>query len=275
MKVKRAAIASIGSLHEQIGPQFKALALSLAKSNQKSELEDCFQEHPFDATQQSEVWPKWSLATKSAALGGERDSANTIVSLAIPKSDLSVELEEDCISKLVSRCMTCLIPGTQDEIKSSNCSPFSLQGSKDGKASWKIRKEALDDVDAALKRCSGLLDVSGSRMKQVVALLRALRDRLTDTQINLKPLAARVIGVLLSTVDKSTQAKLGRMVFAPLINAAMNDIKKPMRDAALGALQAGTTLASLEGEGVNDEALEEFVTALVSEVNERATRVRL
>lgn len=148
-----------------------------------------------------------------------------------------------------------------------------MQGLKEGKASWKTRKQALDDVDAALKRCNGLLDVAGPKMNHLVSLLRALRDRLTDTQINLKPLAARVIGAMLSAVDKPTQAKLGRIAFTPLITAAMNDIKKPMRDAALGALKAGTTAASLDGGGVNNEALEEFIIALISEVNERSSRV--
>ena len=131
----------------------------------------------------------------------------------------------------------------------------------------------MDDVDAALKRCNGLLDMSGHRIKHIYSLMRALRDRLTDTQINLKPLAASVVGALLSNVDTTTQAQLGKFVFAPLINAAMNDIKKPMRDASLSALQAGTTVSSLDGGGINPVALEEFVAALVSEVNERSSRV--
>lgn len=124
-----------------------------------------------------------------------------------------------------------------------------------------------------MKRCSGLLDIAGPRLKFVVDLTRALRDRLSDTQINLKPVAARVIGALLSVVDKPTQAKLGRLVYAPLINASMNDIKKPMRDATLQALRSGTMASELVGGGINEETLEPFVTALVGEVNETSARV--
>jgi len=245
VKVKRAAISCIGAIHAHIGPQFKALSLSLAKPNHRNELESCFNDHPFDESLQASDWPKRCLSVLNLSSTNGNGAAKPGMSLSIPRCDLSAELPEDCIARL---------------------------GSKDGKASWKIRKEALDDVDVVLKRCNGLLDVSGPRMKHLVAVTRALRDRLTDTQINLKPLAARVIGSLLSAVDKSTQAKLGKLVFAPLINATMNDIKKTMRDAALGAIQAGTTESSLDGGGVNGEALEEFVAAMVAEVNERSSK---
>jgi hypothetical protein len=145
--------------------------------------------------------------------------------------------------------------------------------SKEGKTAWKVRKEALDEVEMTLKRVTGLVNVSGSHSKNVVDLTRALRDRLSDTQINLKPVAARIIAALLAVVDKSTQAKLGRIVYAPLINAAMNDIKKPMRDAALEALRSGTMASELLGGGINEEALEPFIVALVGEVTEASARV--
>lgn len=149
-----------------------------------------------------------------------------------------------------------------------------MKGSKEGKASWKIRKQALDDVDAALKSCTGLLEVSGPRLKHLVDLCRALRDRLSDTQINLKPVAARVIGLLLSKVDKSTQAKLCKIFFAPLINASMNDIKKPMRDACLDAIRSGTSISSLDdGDRLNAETLDNFIAAFVNEVGEASCRV--
>jgi len=135
-----------------------------------------------------------------------------------------------------------------------------------------MRKEALGDTEAALKRCSGLLETSPPKMKQLLELTRALRERLSDTQINLKPLAARIVGALLGAVDKTAQAKLGKIVYGSLINAAMNDIKKPMRDACLEALRSGITSSSLDGGGLNDEALEALVTCLVGEVNESSVR---
>lgn len=132
----------------------------------------------------------------------------------------------------------------------------------------------MDDVDAAIKGSSGLLETGPAQMKDLVELTRALRDRLSDTQINLRPVAARTVGALLSAVEKSCQAKLGRLVYSQLISAAMNDIKKPMRDASLEAIRAGITTSSLDVGGLNELALEGVVSALVAEVNDSSVRVR-
>ena len=131
----------------------------------------------------------------------------------------------------------------------------------------------MDEIELAVIGCSGMINAEASVMKDLVELTRGLRDRLTDTQINLRPIAARTVGSMLASVDKSCQAKLGKIVFAPLINLAMNDIKKPLRDASLDAIRAGVTATELDGGGVNELALENFVGALVSEVNESAIRV--
>ena len=152
---------------------------------------------------------------------------------------------------------------------------YFLKGSKDGKTAWKLRKQAIEEVDGALKKCSALIDTEPYSLKRLAELLRALRDRLSDSQGNLKPLSARVIGSLLSVTDAAAQAKLGKIVHAFLINAAISDIKKPMREASLGALQLSTTIPSIEGGGLNKEALESFVTALSGEVNDTALKVRL
>lgn len=137
-----------------------------------------------------------------------------------------------------------------------------------------MRKEAMDEINLALNNCGGLIETTPSQMKELTELMRALRDRLTDTQINLRPTAACLAGSLLSAVEKSCQAKLGKLVFSQLINAAMNDIKKPMRDASLAAIRTGFTASSLDGGGLNELAIEVFVGALVAEVNESAIRVR-
>jgi hypothetical protein len=128
-------------------------------------------------------------------------------------------------------------------------------------------------VDAALQKCSSLLDCSPQSLKQLAELMRALKDRLSDSQGNLKPLSARVIGTFLSFTDKSAQPKLGKIVYGSLINGAMNDIKKPVRDSALEALRLSITVSSIEGGGVNINTLEPFVAALANEVTEAAVKV--
>ena len=131
----------------------------------------------------------------------------------------------------------------------------------------------MEDVDAALKRCNGMIDTS--RIKPLVDLLRALRERLSDSQGNLKPVAARIIGAILGASDVSSQGKLGKVVYGPLINAAMNDGKKNMHDAALEALRVGTSIPALEGSGPNEHAMESFVVALVAELGESEFKVNL
>ena len=132
----------------------------------------------------------------------------------------------------------------------------------------------MDEIEAALNSCSGLIETTPVQAKQLAELARRLKDRLTDTQINLRPVAARLAGLLLSKVDKGSQASFGKIILAPLINEAMNDIKKPMRDASLGAIRLGIAASSLDGGGINELALEALVNALVAEVNEAAVRVR-
>jgi len=100
VKVKRAALLAFGTLHCQLGAPFKALALSLAKPNHKSELEACFNDHPYNEALQSADWPMQSLAITSSSGNGVSSSAG--MPFAVPKSDLFSKLDDDCIANLVS-----------------------------------------------------------------------------------------------------------------------------------------------------------------------------
>lgn len=130
----------------------------------------------------------------------------------------------------------------------------------------------MEDVSDALKRCNGLLDTTN--MKPLLALCRELCERLSDTQSNLKPVAARLLGTVLSLVEAPEQAKLGRVVYAPLINSAMNENKKMMHDAAMEALRKSTSLHPTEGEGINSQAIIPFVSALAMVLDESEFKVR-
>jgi hypothetical protein len=129
----------------------------------------------------------------------------------------------------------------------------------------------MDDVEDTLKRCAGLLDTH--KLKPLVELLRALRERLSDSQSNLKPVAARLIGTILSIVDAPSQAKLGKIAYGPLINCAMNDQRKIMHDASMEALAVGTSLPKLDGGGPNQQALESFIIGLAGELDESDFKV--
>jgi hypothetical protein len=136
-----------------------------------------------------------------------------------------------------------------------------------------LRKEALDEIDVALKGCNGLLATKPPQMKQLIELARGLKERLIDLQINLRPTAARLVGTLVSLVDSTNQVKLCKVVLSTLINEAMNDIKKPMRDASLLAIRTSISSSQLDDDKINVMTIEPLLNALVSEVNEAAIRV--
>jgi len=274
-KVQREATSCFALIHQQIGPGLKALAMSLAKKQSlKTQLEKCFDDNPFDASNLSKVWPKESIAFQNAAGQPGQSHPSQRLALTVPKTNLLSLLPDDIVAKLVSFQYWFSLNPSVHVFSCVSLSPYSIaQGSKEGKTAWKLRKEALEEIESTIVGCSGLIETDESQMRQLVELIRGLRDRLSDTQINLRPIAARIVGSMLSAVEKSCQAKLGKIVFAPLINAAMNDIKKPLRDASLTSIKAGITASDLDGGGLNELALEYFVAALVSEVNETAIRV--
>ena len=115
--------------------------------------------------------------------------------------------------------------------------------------------------------------ISTEALKPLVDLLRALRERLSDSQSNLKPVAARIIGSILGSVDTVSQAKLGKIVFAPLVSAVMNDNRKPMRDASMEAIRMGTMASSFEGGEPNTSSLESLMVAVVGELNDSEFKV--
>ena len=241
-KVKRSAHTLMGHLHRLVGPSFKALACSAAsQQDTRDTLEKCFDSYGYDPALAEKEPSRISIVSENS----EQSAEVGLLSLKVPSSDLLALVPEDCVRNLVST---------------------------EGKASWKFRKQALEDIEKGLRDCTGLVDSTGSKMRNLVEMMRGLRDRLSDTQINLKPVAARVVGDLLSKVDKPTQARLGKIVYSGLISSTMNDIKKPMRDASLNALNRGVHASNLDGSGLNAEAIEGFLGALVEEVNEASAR---
>jgi cytoskeleton-associated protein 5 len=240
IKVNRAAFATMGLMHVQLGPTMKAVTLSSIKTpSLRDEIEKVFGENPFDSSISSKEWPKNYIFSNSAndtEDGG--DNAGSGMNFELPKMDLMLELPSDCLARM---------------------------GCKEGKTAWKARKAALEDVEKALKSSSGLLDTS--KLRPLQDLLRAMRERLSDSQSNLKPLAARIIGLILGAMEGEAQGKLGKLVYAPVLNAAMNDKRKVMNDAAMEALKKATSIPEMKGEGLNEHSLEQFVIALTSELD--------
>jgi len=252
IKVKNAAIDVIGELHSQLGPPFEAFVKS--KDMQTSIMaivEKAMKDRPFDPNAKDVnrkikcVTLLTSGNTVSSAKENSAGSDGSTSFLSLPKMDLIDSLGNDILNQIVLT---------------------------EGKNSWKQRKEAMDNVIARLSKCSGMLSTDHKAFNSLKELIAAIRSRLNDSQSNLKPLAARAIGSILSHTDEQSQAKIGKAVFPSLVNAAMNDMKKTMRDAAISSLTSGIKRNKLDGGGTNLLSLDVFIASMESELSDAALK---
>lgn len=106
VKVRNAAFLLVGELHSQLGPGFKALALSSCPDSLsiKEQLNTTFQQHSFDpSAAKAEHVKKCILLDTNADGSDQSGQANSSFGLDIPKTDLVATLPNGCISKMVSR----------------------------------------------------------------------------------------------------------------------------------------------------------------------------
>jgi cytoskeleton-associated protein 5 len=132
----------------------------------------------------------------------------------------------------------------------------------------------MEIVLASLESCGGMISCAPTCIPGLVELVKVIADRLGDSQSNLKPLAATLIGSIFASVTSELKVKLGRIVFPYLVNAALTDSKQTMRDAAMTALVAGTSKIESEGGGPNSASLEAFLAVFVSSIKEADFKVR-
>lgn len=248
MKVKNAARDVMGEMYIQLGPMLESFVKSKdVNSSVSSLMEKVFNDNTHDpnASTVEREMKCLTMSSSDGTKGGSSKGTNSSSMLSLPTTDLMAALKTDCLDRMND---------TGD------------------KKSWRNRKEALDEVNAALSKCGGLLSTDGKSFLELKQLATNLRLRINDSQSNLKPLAASVIGSLLSHLDDAAQAKLGSVVFPALVTAAMNDMKKTMRDAAVSALVLGTDRPAQNGGGTNKSSVEAFVLALESELSDAALK---
>ena len=100
-KVKREATGLVATLFKQLGPQLKALCMSLAtKQDAKNALEKAFSENEYDPSSLPAEWPMRSIVVVSEGAAGGAGSDR--LTLEIPKTDLFSLLPPDILTKMVS-----------------------------------------------------------------------------------------------------------------------------------------------------------------------------
>jgi len=234
--IRKASYEIISEMYSQLGPLIQAIAIS-SDTKVKSQLELTFKSSSYDPKSSSKERSRNCLVNKKS-FGNESNSIeSTPLSIQIPKLHMSTELTRDCLTNM---------------------------GTKDGKNSWKIRKSAMDEVEAALSKSNGMISTAKKEMNYVMSVAKALRERLGDSQSNLKPIAASLLGKLLSSVDGPSQSRLGKLVFPMLLSGALSDNRKPMRDTCVVALEKATTKLAIHNGGTNSQSMEVMMTALPS-----------
>ena len=131
----------------------------------------------------------------------------------------------------------------------------------DGKESWKKRKEAIEAVVSACEKSGFYLDAT----KGTVEVAKALKARLTDTNANLKPLAATAIANIIASLEPENGAKLLRAVAGTLV-ASLGDNKQQMRSATIAALQMIVTLGNATDGGPVNALLVNVLVPFLGEV---------
>lgn len=104
LKVRKTALAVAGELHLQLGPAFRALILSSCadSSSAKSQLENVFDENPFDpAASTLERARECVVLQANNVVGSNGEATTASVLLDLPKMDLPAALPIDCIENMV------------------------------------------------------------------------------------------------------------------------------------------------------------------------------
>jgi len=130
----------------------------------------------------------------------------------------------------------------------------------------------LEEIATALEKSGGLLASEESSLTGLIEVTRALRGRLNDSQSNLKPLAARLIGTILNSISSDSKVKIGKIVFSDLISAAMNDNKKIMGQAAIQALEFGVKKGEPESP---NPSMEVFLFSFVNCLKDSEYKVKV
>jgi hypothetical protein len=151
----------------------------------------------------------------SSSTAGDGDDANG--DLDIPRKDLSELLDK---------------------------STFNDMNNLEGKDSWQIRKAAMEKILEGCNASGHYLEFN----KTSIEAIKSLKQRLADTQSNLKILAVQVLSHLIASFSLDKAVKGLKPVVSPML-LGLNDNKKMMRDATIAGLDTIITLNGSQPKG--------------------------
>ncbi len=204
VKMREASTKLLGLMYSRSGPPLRLMLPGGLNASIQSALDAEFNKIGFDQSSTTALKParetKAGVETPNSG-GGGKGGGN---GFEIPRKDIASVLQGGYLKTL---------------------------GLTKGKDAWKVRKAVIEDIIAACKASGQHIEAN----RAAAGVIKGLKERLSDSQSNLKPLAASAIAKVMVSLPTDAAPKFCRLFHEALLGC-VSDNKKLMREAAISAL---------------------------------------
>lgn len=244
--VRSAAIELAGALYAQMGPRLLALGVigDDMKPQVKSLLETEFAKSSFDPAVLSKM--VFVRRIKPPTLQSAADARATEASGAAsgtPSKAVAAAPSSDEFPRIDVLSMLSAAGAAAASKDGAGAGPIVITSANvvaelnnvGDKTSWQNRKAAIEALVQACDKSGHYIEYG--RASPLEPVLKGLRTRITsDTNSNLKPLAATALGVLVASMDVADAARCMRS-YSDALLSGLSDNNKRLRENAINVLQ--------------------------------------
>ncbi len=229
VKLRDASIKLLGLMYSRIGPPLRSMIPDKLNASVQSALDAEFNRIGFDQSAAAAFKPSHTVKDGIEAPSCSGGSGNA--AFEVSRKDISSVLQVGYLKTM---------------------------GLTKGKDAWKGRKAAIEDVIAACKASGQYIEAN----RAAADVIKGLKERLSDSQSNLKPLAASAIAEVMVSLPTDVAPKFCRLFHEALLGC-ISDNKKLMREAAISALDC---ILAAHGQHIMDTFVAPLTVALGSTV---------
>ncbi len=230
VKMREASTKLLGLMYSRIGPPLRSILPGGLNASVQSALDAEFNKIGFDQSSAAALKParKTKTGVEAPSSGDGKGGGN---GFEIPRKNIASVLQGGYLKTL---------------------------GLTKGKDAWKGRKAVIEDVIAACKASGQNIEANHA----AAGVIKGLKERLSDSQSNLKPLAASAIAEVMLSLPTDTAPKFCRLFHEALLGC-ISDNKKLMREAAISALNQ---ILAAHGQHIMEQFVAPLTVALGSSV---------
>ncbi len=233
VKLREVSIKLLGLMYSRIGPPLRSMLPGGLNASVQSGLDAEFNRIGFDQSTatafKSSRKVKDGVEAPSCSGGGKGGGGNA--AFEISRKDIASVLQVGYLKTM---------------------------GLTKGKDAWKGRKAAIEDIIAACKASGQHIEAN----RAAADVVKGLKERLSDSQSNLKPLAASAIAEVMVSLPTDAAPKFCRLFHEALLGC-ISDNKKLMREAAISALDC---ILAAHGQLIMEQFVAPLTVALGSTV---------